>query len=109
MKRFLFKIDAAAVLCALLQNVSFAEAVFEKTETALRTEDSVEISVESYSREGSESVVIVCPGFYNSMKNRWMQKAAELVRGSYDVMIFDFSDGYSFFVLQILRNRRRNI
>ncbi len=53
------------------------------------TRDGVAIAYDHYMR-GSDTVIIICPGFYNSKSNRWMQKAVEIVRPAYDVIIFDF-------------------
>lgn len=53
------------------------------------TKDKVNIAYDHLKR-GSASVVIVCPGFFNSKNNRWMAKAAELASSEYDVIIFDF-------------------
>lgn len=53
------------------------------------TRDNVQIAYERY-QNGSDAVVIICPGFYNSKKNKLMRKVVELVSPPYDVMIFDF-------------------
>jgi pimeloyl-ACP methyl ester carboxylesterase len=55
----------------------------------LYTQDKVEIAYDHINK-GFDSVVIVCPGFFNSRKNRWMQKAVDMVSAAYDVVIFDF-------------------
>ena len=55
----------------------------------LYTADGETIAYEHY-KQGFNSVVIICPGFYNSKINRWMQKTVELVLTKYDVIIFDF-------------------
>lgn len=60
-----------------------------KTEGTLYTEDNVAIAYEHF-KKGSDSVIIVCPGFYNSKDNRWMQKTVDLLVTDYDVIIFDF-------------------
>ncbi|MBL7155631.1 MAG: alpha/beta hydrolase [Candidatus Omnitrophica bacterium] len=56
---------------------------------ALLARDNVEIAYEHY-KTGSNSVVIVCPGFFNSKDNRWMRKTVDLISAEYDVIIFDF-------------------
>ncbi len=55
----------------------------------LYTQDKIAIAYEHY-QKGFNSVVIVCPGFYNSKKNRWMRKTIDLISSKYDVIIFDF-------------------
>jgi len=59
------------------------------TEGTLTTEDNISIAYSHY-KNGFESVVIICPGYYNSKENRWMKKAAEILSEKYDVIIFDF-------------------
>lgn len=54
----------------------------------LRTRDNVVIAYEHY-RKGFDSVVIICPGFYNSKENRWMRKTADMILSEHDVIIFD--------------------
>ncbi len=53
------------------------------------TRDKINIAYEHY-KNGSDSVVIVCPGFYNSKINRWMHKTVGLISPIYDVIIYDF-------------------
>ena len=60
-----------------------------KNKGVLYTKDKVEISFEHNSK-GFSSLIIVCPGFFNSKKNRWMKKTVELLSGNYDTFIFDF-------------------
>lgn len=55
----------------------------------LHTKDNINIAYDHY-KAGSDSVIIICPGFFNSSRNRWMRKAAEIVYPEYDVIIFDF-------------------
>ena len=55
----------------------------------LRSDDGVSIACELF-KTGSDSVVVICPGFYNSKDNRWMRKTAEMLTSRYDVIIFDF-------------------
>lgn len=55
----------------------------------LITSDGVGIAYEHF-RNGHDSVVVICPGFFNSKKNGGIRKAIDIVSGSYDVVIFDF-------------------
>lgn len=55
----------------------------------LVTKDDVKIAYEHF-RNGFESVVIICPGFFNSKKNAAIRKTIDIVSPSYDVIIFDF-------------------
>lgn len=54
----------------------------------VRTSDNITIAYDHY-RNGFDSVVIVCPGFYNSKNNRWMKKTAEMLSSEHDVIVFD--------------------
>lgn len=78
-----FLLEASALLPA-----DIAEAGEIMTGT-LRTSDKIDIAYEHY-KNGSDSAIIVCPGFYNSKANRWMRKTADIVSPAYDVIIFDF-------------------
>ena len=64
-------------------------AAQEASSGILHTRDNVNIAYERY-RIGSDTVIIICPGFFNSKNSRWMRKIAELVSSKYDVIIFDF-------------------
>lgn len=55
----------------------------------LHVHDNVEIALEHF-KNGFGSLIIVCPGFFNSKKNNGIRKAIDIVSGSHDVMIFDF-------------------
>jgi len=55
----------------------------------LLTRDHVPIAYD-HVREGRDEIVIVCPGFFNSKKNRWMQRARDIVGKNFDTLIFDF-------------------
>ncbi len=55
----------------------------------LLTKDNIKIAYEHF-RNGSESVVIICPGFFNSKKNTIIRKTIDIVSPAYDVIIFDF-------------------
>jgi pimeloyl-ACP methyl ester carboxylesterase len=70
----------------LIQTCHAAEEIHSGT---LHTQDNIPIAYEHY-REGFDSVVIVCPGFFNSKKNRWMRKTVEMIKANHDVIIFDF-------------------
>lgn len=52
------------------------------------TSDNITIAYDHY-QNGFDSVIIVCPGFYNSKENRWMKKTVELLSAAHDVIIFD--------------------
>lgn len=53
------------------------------------TRDGVEIACEHF-KGGFDSVVIICPGFFNSKSNGGIRKAIDMLSGSRDVVIFDF-------------------
>lgn len=55
----------------------------------LLTEDNVRIAYEHF-RNGSDSVIIICPGFFNSNKNTAIRRAIDIVSPPYDAIIFDF-------------------
>ena len=55
----------------------------------LYTQDKIAITYEHY-QKGFDSVVIICPGFYNSKKSKWMRKTVDLISSEYDAIIFDF-------------------
>jgi len=55
----------------------------------LTTQDNINISYE-HSSNGFDSIVIVCPGFFNSKKNKWMRKTVQFLSSDYDTMVFDF-------------------
>ena len=66
----------------------YAQEARHESGTVL-TSDNVSISYD-LSSGGHDSVIIVCPGFYNSKQNRWMRKTADMLSSSYDVLLFDF-------------------
>lgn len=66
-----------------------SQSCAEETSGKLCARDKVSISYE-YIKNGFDSVVIICPGFFNSKKNRWMQEAARIVSQEHDVILFDF-------------------
>ena len=55
----------------------------------LVTADGVEIAYEHF-KGGRDSLVVICPGFFNSKSNSGIRKAIGMVTGSHDAMIFDF-------------------
>ena len=55
----------------------------------LHTVDKVSIAYEHGINE-SGGLVIICPGFFNSMQNRWMKAVVQMVAQKYDTLIFDF-------------------
>lgn len=79
---------AVAILCALFPVTSAAIPPQEVSSGTVRTSDTVTIAYDHY-RNGSDSVILVCPGFYNSKENRWMKKTAEMLSPAYDVIVFD--------------------
>jgi pimeloyl-ACP methyl ester carboxylesterase len=76
-----------------LSLITFPYAMFADTPQpasgTLYTSDNIPISYDHYKR-GFDSVVIVCPGFFNSKDNRWMRKTVDMLTGEFDVIIFDF-------------------
>jgi len=66
----------------------FADTI-QPVSGTLTTPDNTEISYDYY-KKGFDSVVIVCPGFFNSKNNRWMHKTVGMLTSDYDVIIFDF-------------------
>ncbi|MDD5746141.1 MAG: alpha/beta fold hydrolase [Candidatus Omnitrophica bacterium] len=55
----------------------------------LLTQDKVSIAYE-HALNGRRSLVIICPGFFNSMQNRWMKTVQQIIARHYDTCIFDF-------------------
>ena len=81
--------QAIATLAILALSLNaYAGNNYECREGALQTDDDVTIAYEHY-KKGSESVILVCPGFYNSKESRWMRKTVDLILPQYDVIIFD--------------------
>lgn len=77
---------AAAIISASSPINGSAE---ETLSGILYTRDKVTIAYDHY-KNGKTSVIVVCPGFYNSKSNRWMRKTVEILSPEYDVIIFDF-------------------
>ena len=80
-------------VAALATTVSCSGAAFAAPDASssgtLYTSDNVPISYDRYNG-GFDSVVIICPGFFNSKDNRWMKKTVDMLASEFDVMIFDF-------------------
>lgn len=84
-------LSLALFFCAIIYFCAAAHAVTplsEPVKGTLLTVDGVRIAYERY-KNGFEKVIIICPGFYNSKKNRWMRKTADFISSEYDVIIFD--------------------
>jgi fermentation-respiration switch protein FrsA (DUF1100 family) len=77
-----------AVLAAVFPDAMFADTI-HPVSGILYTSDNVPISYDYYKR-GLDSIVIVCPGFFNSKDNRWMRKTVDMLAVEFDVIIFDF-------------------
>ncbi|MCP4648495.1 MAG: alpha/beta hydrolase [PVC group bacterium] len=55
----------------------------------VKTKDNIKISYE-HRQNGFPSVVIVCPGFFNSKKNRWIRRTVDIVSEEHDAIVLDF-------------------
>jgi pimeloyl-ACP methyl ester carboxylesterase len=77
------------VLVVFIAIILPAPLFTEEVSGKLETRDKVQIAYE-HVKNGFDSVVIICPGFFNSKSNRWMQKAREIVSAEHDVIMFDF-------------------
>jgi pimeloyl-ACP methyl ester carboxylesterase len=55
----------------------------------LYTKDKIDIDCQ-YNKNGFDSAIIVCPGFFNSKKDRWIQRTVEIVSLKHDSIVFDF-------------------
>ena len=53
------------------------------------TQDNVRIAYE-HVRQGKTSLIVVCPGFFNSLENRRMQDIKSFLMKDYDVLVFSF-------------------
>ncbi|MDO8536534.1 MAG: alpha/beta fold hydrolase [Candidatus Omnitrophota bacterium] len=78
----------AVFFLTAFSGVVFADAI-EPVSGTLLTSDNIPISYDYYKR-GFDSVVIVCPGFFNSKESRWMRKTVDILSTEFDVIIFDF-------------------
>jgi uncharacterized protein len=77
---------ASGLACLIILTRSLEAAT---SSGILHTSDNIPIAYTHY-KNGFDSVVIICPGFYNSKKNRWMCKAVDMVSSEHDAIIFDF-------------------
>lgn len=84
----LFFIALAVLSLAACPDAIFADLVHPAS-GMLYTPDNIPISYDYY-KKGFDSVVIVCPGFFNSKDNRWMRKTVDMLIAGFDVIIFDF-------------------
>ncbi len=82
------KVLIAIAVTAMTAMAAEAAPLSEPASGAVLTKDNITIAYDHY-RRGFDSVIIVCPGFYNSKENRWMKKTAELLSSAYDVIVFD--------------------
>ena len=78
----------AIIIALLLSYSSFAHAG-EIIKGHVTTSDNIPISYDHY-KNGFDTVIIVCPGYYNSKENRWMEKTAEILSSEHDTIVFDF-------------------
>lgn len=86
MSKFILTLAISIAAFILFTSSSLAEKTISGT---LCTKDNIAIAYDHY-KNGFDTVIIVCPGFYNSKTNRWMQKTVEILSSKYDVIIFDF-------------------
>jgi len=86
MSRLILIIFMIGIISVIAESNVMSENVLEGV---VYTEDGVTVSYELH-KNGFDSVIIVCPGFYNSKSNRWMQKTVDLLSAEHDVIIFDF-------------------
>jgi uncharacterized protein len=77
------------VVISIIISPAKAGDIIQPKSGILHTKDNISISYDHYSH-GASSVIIVCPGFFNSKENRWMRKAVGMFLPEYDVIIFDF-------------------
>lgn len=68
---------------------AYTENSYEYINGMLYTGDRVAIAYDHYKKK-FESVIVICPGFFNSKENRWMRKAVDLVLSQHDAIVFDF-------------------
>lgn len=55
----------------------------------ISTGDKIKIAYE-HTRRGFGELIIICPGFFNSKKNRWMRITEKILADRYDTLVFDF-------------------
>ncbi len=63
--------------------------MIETRKGTLYTPDKVAIAYE-HDLSGSNRLIIICPGFFNSMQNSLMKTVREIVLKEYDTLNFDF-------------------
>jgi len=78
----------AALGLTVFPDAAFADAI-QPASGILYTSDNIPISYDHYKR-GFDSVIIVCPGFFNSKDNIWMRETVDMLAAEFDVIIFDF-------------------
>jgi pimeloyl-ACP methyl ester carboxylesterase len=86
MSKFILTLAVSIASSVLFASHALAENVLSST---LHTKDNVTIAYDQY-KDGFDTVIIVCPGYYNSKANRWMRKTVEILSSKYDVIVFDF-------------------
>ena len=84
-----FLIWVAIIFLVVLPSAFLSADTIQPASGTLYTSDNIPISYDYYKR-GFDSVVIVCPGFFNSKDNRWMRKTVDMLTLEFDVIIFDF-------------------
>ncbi len=91
--KFLIKTRSLFFIALAAFAVTFPGAIFAGTirpvSGVLHTSDNIPISYDHY-KSGFDSVVIICPGFFNSKENKWMRAAVDMLTAEFDVIIFDF-------------------
>ena len=88
MKLYKNEVLTAIWITAVIAATALAAPEPKYESGTVRTSDNIVIAYDHY-QNGFDSVVIVCPGFYNSKENRWMKKTVELLSEAHDVIIFD--------------------
>lgn len=74
---------------SIIASTALSTETVPSTSGMLQTHDGIGISYDHY-EQGFKSVIIVCPGFFNSKESAWMRKAVQMLLPVYDVIIFDF-------------------
>lgn len=87
--RVIYKVFFALVAILTIAPAVISAGAVQPVSGILQTSDNINISYDHY-RQGFKSVIIVCPGFFNSKENRWMQKTVDMLLPEYDVIVFDF-------------------
>jgi len=84
-----FLIWIAIIFLIVLPSAVLSADTIQPVSGTLYTSDNIPISYDYY-KGGFDSVVIVCPGFFNSKDSRWMRKTVDILTAEFDVIIFDF-------------------